>query len=75
MLSHIQTTWYQLSTIYDGPPFSPERETYSMLLFVQLLHSCSYTKAAIRKIHQQIGSADPLACRLQNGHVAILADL
>ena len=25
MLSHIQTTWYQLSTIYDGPPFSPER--------------------------------------------------
>ena len=46
-----------------------------MLLFVQLLHSCSYTKAAIRKIHQQIGSAAPLACRLWNGHVAILADL
>ena len=23
-----------------GPPFSPERETYGMLLFIQLLHSC-----------------------------------
>ena len=48
---------------------------YGMLLFVQLLHSCSYIKAAIRKIRPQIGSADPLACRLWNGHVAILADL
>ena len=23
-----------------GPPLSPERETYGMLLFIQLLHSC-----------------------------------
>ena len=29
-----------LSTIFDGPPLSPERETYGMLLFIQLLHSC-----------------------------------
>ena len=28
----------------DGPPFSPERETYGMLLFIQLLHSCLLTK-------------------------------
>ena len=28
----------------NGPPFSPERETYGMLLFVQLLHSCLLTK-------------------------------
>ena len=24
----------------NGPPLSPERETFYMLLFVQLLHSC-----------------------------------
>ena len=43
MLSYTLTQRILLSTIRlgaDGPPLSPERETYGMLLFIQLLHSC-----------------------------------
>ncbi len=31
MLSCIHTKWHLLSTIFDGPPLSPERETFCML--------------------------------------------
>ena len=35
-----------LSTIFDGPPLSPERETCCMLLFVQLSHSCLLSRGS-----------------------------
>ena len=40
ILSSFPTYSILLSTIFDGPPLSPERETCCMLLFVQLSHSC-----------------------------------
>ena len=37
---HIQHSTFHHQPKAGGPPFSPERETYGMLLFIQLLHSC-----------------------------------
>ena len=38
--SNIENSTFHHPPGADGPPFSPERETYGMLLFIQLLHSC-----------------------------------
>ena len=37
---YIQHSTFHHQPKAGGPPFSPERETYGMLLFIQLLHSC-----------------------------------
>ena len=40
LYSNIVDSTFHHQPTAGGPPFSPERETYSMLLFVQLLHAC-----------------------------------
>ena len=46
LLSFALTYSILLSTIFDGPPLSPERETCCMLLFVQLSHSCLLSRGS-----------------------------